>query len=76
MCPTFLLYPYSANNYALKGKRKTLNAQDVMSAMKDMEFEEFVEPLEIALEGRLCMYNSNYSYLTYYMYFVSSQICS
>ena len=52
MCFTFILYLCSANNYALKGKRKTLNAQDVMSAMKDMEFEEFVEPLEVALEGK------------------------
>ena len=44
----------SANNYAMKGKRKTLHATDVLNAMKDMEFEEFVEPLEHSLEGRYC----------------------
>ena len=42
----------SANNYALKGKRKTLNAADVFAAMKDMEFEEFIEPLERSLQGK------------------------
>ena len=45
----------SANNYALKGKRKTLNAADVFAAMKDMEFEEFIEPLEKSLQGKILL---------------------
>ncbi|XP_060079076.1 DNA polymerase epsilon subunit 3-like [Ylistrum balloti] len=48
----FVLYATScSNNFALKGKRKTITAQDVMSAMDDMEFEHFVEPLQHCLES-------------------------
>ncbi|XP_071947793.1 DNA polymerase epsilon subunit 3-like [Antedon mediterranea] len=47
----FVLYATScANNYALKAKRKTMNASDVFAAMKDMEFDEFLEPLQQSLE--------------------------
>ncbi|XP_024152039.1 DNA polymerase epsilon subunit 3 [Oryzias melastigma] len=47
----FVLYATScANNFALKAKRKTLNAGDVMAAMEEMEFERFLEPLRAALE--------------------------
>lgn len=35
----------------MKGKRKTLNASDVLSAMEEMEFQRFVTPLKEALEG-------------------------
>lgn len=42
----------SANNFAMKAKRKTLNAGDVLAAMEEMEFERFLEPLKEALEGR------------------------
>uniref|UniRef100_A0A287CVN7 DNA polymerase epsilon subunit 3 n=1 Tax=Ictidomys tridecemlineatus TaxID=43179 RepID=A0A287CVN7_ICTTR len=36
----FVLYATScANNFAMKGKRKTLNASDVLSAMEEMEFQ-------------------------------------
>ena len=41
----------SANNFALKGKRKTLSASDVLSALEDMEFEHFVPELKECLEG-------------------------
>lgn len=41
----------SANSFAMKAKRKTLNAGDVMSAMEEMEFERFLPPLREALEG-------------------------
>lgn len=41
----------SANSFAMKAKRKTLNAGDVMSAMEEMEFERFLPPLQEALEG-------------------------
>lgn len=48
----FVLYATScSNNFALKGKRKTITAQDVMAAMDDMEFEHFVEPLQLCLEN-------------------------
>lgn len=47
----FVLYATScSNNYALKAKRKTIGAQDVLQAMEEMEFEQFVEPLAEALE--------------------------
>ena len=41
----------SANNFALKAKRKTLSANDVLSALEDMEFEHFVPELKECLEG-------------------------
>ncbi|KTG46828.1 hypothetical protein cypCar_00001310 [Cyprinus carpio] len=48
----FVLYATScANNFAMKAKRKTLNAGDVMSAMEEMEFERFLQPLRQALEA-------------------------
>uniref|UniRef100_A0A3Q4H3Q8 DNA polymerase epsilon subunit 3 n=1 Tax=Neolamprologus brichardi TaxID=32507 RepID=A0A3Q4H3Q8_NEOBR len=48
----FVLYATScANNFAMKAKRKTLNAGDVLAAMEEMEFERFLEPLREALEG-------------------------
>uniref|UniRef100_A0A8B9KE19 DNA polymerase epsilon subunit 3 n=1 Tax=Astyanax mexicanus TaxID=7994 RepID=A0A8B9KE19_ASTMX len=48
----FVLYATScANSFAMKAKRKTLNAGDVMSAMEEMEFERFLPPLRDALEG-------------------------
>ncbi|XP_027762828.1 DNA polymerase epsilon subunit 3 [Empidonax traillii] len=40
----------SANNFAMKGKRKTLNAGDVLSAMEEMEFQRFMVPLKESLE--------------------------
>ncbi|XP_070614474.1 DNA polymerase epsilon subunit 3 [Erythrolamprus reginae] len=48
----FVLYATScANNFARKGKRKTLNAGDVISAMEEMEFQRFVGPLKESLEA-------------------------
>ncbi|KAM8934466.1 DNA polymerase epsilon subunit 3-like [Pelodytes ibericus] len=47
----FVLYATScANNFAMKGKRKTLNATDVLAAMEEMEFERFLTPLKDCLE--------------------------
>ncbi|NXF81511.1 DPOE3 polymerase, partial [Sclerurus mexicanus] len=47
----FVLYATScANNFAMKGKRKTLNAGDVLSAMEEMEFQRFMVPLKESLE--------------------------
>ncbi|XP_044296085.1 DNA polymerase epsilon subunit 3 [Varanus komodoensis] len=48
----FVLYATScANNFAMKGKRKTLNAGDVLSAMEEMEFQRFTGPLKESLEA-------------------------
>ncbi|CAN2390929.1 DNA polymerase epsilon subunit 3 [Pristimantis euphronides] len=48
----FVLYATScANNFAMKGKRKTLNVTDVMSAMEEMEFQRFLAPLKECLEA-------------------------
>ncbi|XP_073414385.1 DNA polymerase epsilon subunit 3 [Dendrobates tinctorius] len=48
----FVLYATSsANTFAMKGKRKTLNVTDVMSAMEEMEFQRFLAPLKEALEA-------------------------
>ena len=42
----------SANNLAQKHKKKTVSAQDVFSALKEMELGKFVEPLQESLEGK------------------------
>ena len=47
----FVLYATScANTIAQKNKRKTLTAPDVFTAMEEMEFETFLEPLKDSLE--------------------------
>lgn len=40
----------SANALAQKNKKKTVSAQDVFSALKEMEFDKFIEPLQESLE--------------------------
>lgn len=53
----FVLYTTStANSLAQKNKKKTVSAQDVFNAMKEMEFEKFIEPLQESLEG-MYIYN-------------------
>ena len=47
----YIISIFSANNLALKGKRKTISANDVVNSMDDMEFEQFIEPLKQVLEG-------------------------
>lgn len=48
----FVLYCTScSNNLAMKANRKTISGQDVLNAMSDMEFEQFIEPLKASLEG-------------------------
>ena len=44
---------FSANNFAMQHKRKTISGNDVMEAMREMDFERFVEPLQQALEGKI-----------------------
>ncbi|KAG7171257.1 DNA polymerase epsilon subunit 3-like [Homarus americanus] len=47
----FVLYTTStANSLAQKNKKKTVSAQDVFAAMKEMEFDKFIEPLQESLE--------------------------
>ena len=58
----------SANNYAIKSKRKTLSAADVFSALQDMELQDFVPELKECLDGRLvCSWNI-------YRWFLNSSI--
>ncbi|CAH2061998.1 unnamed protein product, partial [Iphiclides podalirius] len=48
----FVLYVTSAaTNIVKNNKRKALTGQDVLEAMKDIEFDRFVEPLTEALEN-------------------------
>ncbi len=47
----YICFCFSANNFALKSKRKTLNAADVFSALEDMEFEHFSPELKNFLDG-------------------------
>ena len=44
---------FSANNFAMNSRRKTISPQDVLEAMKEMEFERFNEKLKVCLEGDL-----------------------
>lgn len=53
MCFLHVLTNFSANNFAMQHKRKTISGQDVLDAMKEMEFERFVEPLKRSLECEL-----------------------
>lgn len=55
----FVLYATScSNNFAMKAKRKTINANDVISAMDEMEFDQFEDPLKQCLDGN-CLTSSN-----------------
>lgn len=47
----FILYLTSAaNTIAKKGNRKTISGADVIQAMEEVDFEQFVTPLREALE--------------------------
>ncbi|XP_011494509.1 PREDICTED: DNA polymerase epsilon subunit 3 [Ceratosolen solmsi marchali] len=48
----FILYlTSSANIIAKKSNRKTVSGQDVIQAMEDIEFDQFIAPLQEALEN-------------------------
>ncbi|XP_058799576.1 DNA polymerase epsilon subunit 3 [Phymastichus coffea] len=48
----FILYlTSSANMIAKKNNRKTVSGPDVIQAMEDIEFDQFIEPLQEALEN-------------------------
>lgn len=44
-----LAHPGSANDIAKEGGRTTVNAADVLHAMRDLEFDEFITPVEASL---------------------------
>jgi hypothetical protein len=46
-------YPYSSNENARLSNKKTISPQDVMSALKDAELEEFLPRLEAELKSKL-----------------------
>ncbi|RZB40063.1 CBFD NFYB HMF domain containing protein [Asbolus verrucosus] len=47
----FVLYITSqASKEAQKANRKTLLGQDIIAALEELEFEEFVEPLQVMLK--------------------------
>jgi DNA polymerase epsilon subunit 3 len=43
---------FSANDFCKEGKRQTISAQDVLASMKELEFDDFTEPLEQFLERK------------------------
>jgi len=45
----------SASEFCRNAKRQTLSADDVLAAMEEMEFEQYLDPLKQFLDG-LCMY--------------------
>ena len=42
----------------MQHKRKTISGNDVIEAMREMDFERFVEPLQQALEGKIMNYTT------------------
>lgn len=46
----FLLYG-RANDICKESKRQTINADDVLKALEEMEFPEFIGPLRASLGG-------------------------
>jgi DNA polymerase epsilon subunit 3 len=47
----FVLYATAtANEFCKESKRQTVSAQDVLNAMQELDFVEFLEPLKLALE--------------------------
>jgi DNA polymerase epsilon subunit 3 len=45
----------TANDMCKESKRQTINADDVLKALDEMEFPEFVEPLNTSLQGQYCL---------------------
>jgi histone H3/H4 len=41
-----------ANDLCKEAKRQTISAEDVLAALTELEFDEFIEPLKEALEGK------------------------
>ena len=50
--PSYLCFsPDSANDLALDGKRKTISAADVVTAMQEIDFPQFLDQMNETLEG-------------------------
>jgi DNA polymerase epsilon subunit 3 len=48
----FILYlTAAANDFCKVSKRQTISAQDVLTALEELDFGDFVEPLKECLEG-------------------------
>ena len=48
----FVLYvTTTANDFCRESRRQTISAQDVLDAMQELDFEEFIQPLKVALEA-------------------------
>lgn len=45
---------FRANDLAKEAKRTTVTAQDVINALKELEFDEFAPSIEACLAGALC----------------------
>lgn len=43
--------PNRANEHAQRAKRQTMSTDDIMAALEELEFEDFIEPLNAYLEG-------------------------
>lgn len=66
----FVLYVTSAaTNVSKKANRKTVTGQDVLDAMSELEFEEFVEPLNEQLQGKCFFFTLNYNCSFYILHF-------
>ena len=50
-----------------ESKRQTINADDVLKALDEMEFSEFVEPLRISLQGQYCYLRPTIHFVRYSM---------
>jgi hypothetical protein len=58
----------SAVTHANKAKRKTLAVSDILAAIGDMEFEQFVQPLNEALKSmrRKTFFLSRKAFLSFF----------
>lgn len=74
----FVLYLTStANNIATQAKRKTISGQDVLKALTESDFEQFVEVLEECLDSKCSVLNST-SFLPLYIYiyiYLNTNVC-
>ncbi|XP_039807768.1 DNA polymerase epsilon subunit 3-like isoform X1 [Panicum virgatum] len=58
----------TANDMCKESKRQTINADDVLKALDEMEFSEFVEPLRISLQGQYCYLRPTIHFVRYSMW--------
>lgn len=52
-----------ANDICRESKRQTINADDVLKALEDIEFPDFVMPLKASLDGmQISIYNDQFMF--------------